>query len=213
MANANKQDQADWSSLDDDILVKAHLKGDPRAFEVLFKKYREMVARLVYSVVKHESQVEDVVQDVFLLLHRNLAKFRGHSALKTWIYRITVNEALRNLSKNKRWVALPEGDLEPYQMSPVIVFFNQGDSPERVMIEGEQKEIIQNALGTLKPQHRIILNLYYLEDLNVQEISETLEIPEGSVKSRLFYAREALRKSLDTFLGRIQHKMGGTNVL
>ncbi len=213
MARVKSLDKADWSSLDDDILVKAHLKGDSRAFEVLFKKYREMVARLVFSVVKEESQVEDVVQDVFLLLHRNLAKFRGHSALKTWIYRITVNEALRNVTRSRRWVAMPEGDVDPSQLPSSIVVFNQGVSPERFMIDGERKAIIQEALGTLKSQHRIILNLYYLEDLSVQEIGEILEIPEGSVKSRLFYARESLRKALDPILGRIQPEMRGSHVL
>ena len=103
MAKYTNRDKTDWSTQDDNILVKAHLQGDKTAFEVLFKKYREMVARLVFSIVKEESQVEDTVQDVFVLLFRNLAKFRGQSALKTWIYRITVNEALRHINRAKRW--------------------------------------------------------------------------------------------------------------
>ena len=214
MAEAKNHSKTDWSSQDDNILVKAHLQGDGTAFQVLFKKYREMVARLVFSIVKEETQVDDTVQDVFVLLFRNLGKFRGQSALKTWIYRITVNEALRHVNRAKRWTALPDGDVEPSQIPSTIVVFNQGSSPERVMIDGEQREIIEKGLSTLKPQHRVILTLYYLEDLNVQEISNVLDIPEGSVKSRLFYARESLRKALEPILGRIQpEKMRDSNVV
>lgn len=204
MAEAKRREKTDWSSQDDTILVKAHLQGDKTAFEVLFKKYREMVSRLVFSIVKEESRVEDTVQDVFVLLFRNLSKFRGQSALKTWIYRITVNEALRQISRSKRWVQLPEGEVEPSQVPSAIVVFNHGTSPERVMIEGEQRELIQSGLRQLKPDHRVILTLYYLEDLSVHELSNVLEIPEGSVKSRLYYARESLKNALAPILGRME---------
>ena len=203
MAETKRRDKTDWSSQDDNILVKAHLQGDKTAFEVLFKKYREMVSRLVFSIVKEESRVEDTVQDVFVLLFRNLSKFRGQSALKTWIYRITVNEALRQISRSKRWVQMPEGDVEPSQVPAAIVVFNHGTSPERVLIEGEQRELIQSGLRQLKADHRVILTLYYLEDLSVQELSKVLEIPEGSVKSRLYYARESLKNALAPILGRM----------
>jgi len=192
----------DWHSLDDDILIKAHLKGDPTAFEVLFKKYREQVARLVYSIAKDDSLVDDIVQEVFLLVYRHLAKFRQNAAFKTWVYRITVNEALRQIGRMKRWQPLPEGDFEPSHLPSSLIVFDNGDSPERVLVDGEQKRLVQRALDEIKPHHRMILVLYYLEDLSVQEIATVLEIPEGSVKSRLFYARESLRKVLDPILDR-----------
>jgi RNA polymerase sigma-70 factor, ECF subfamily len=192
----------DWSSLDDDILIRAHLKGDPNAFEVLFKKYREQVARLVYSIAKDDTLVDDIVQEVFLLVYRHLAKFRQHAAFKTWVYRITVNEALRQIGRLKRWQPLPEGDFEPSRLPSAVVLFENGDSPERVLIDGEQSRLVHRALDAIKPHHRMILVLYYLEDLSVQEIAQVLEIPEGSVKSRLFYARDSLRKVLDPILDR-----------
>lgn len=197
-------ESTDWLSLDDDVLIKAHLKGDPRAFEVLFKKYRESVARLVYSIAKDSAMVDDVVQEVFLLVYRHLPKFRGHAAFKTWVYRITVNESLRQLGRNKRWQPLPEGDMEPSMVPSSLVVVENGESPERVLIDGEQKRLVQDALKKLKPHHRTILVLYYLEDLSVQEIAEVLEIPDGSVKSRLYYARDSLRKALDPILKRAQ---------
>lgn len=192
----------DWCSLDDDILIKAHLKGAPKAFEVLFKKYREQVARLVYSIVKHEALVQDIVQEVFLLVFRHLSKFRQHAAFKTWIYRITVNESLRQLERARRWQPLPDGDAERSKIPSTLIVFENGESPERVLIDGEQKALVHDALNSIRPHHRTILVLYYLEDLSVQEIAEVLEIPEGSVKSRLFYARDGLRKVLDPVLDR-----------
>jgi len=203
----------DWFSLDDDILVKAHLSGDERAFQVLFKKYREMVTRLVFSIQKSESLVEDTVQEVFLLIHRNLPKFRGQSALKTWIYRITVNEAIRHLNRSKRWVPLPEGESDPIPNTSSIVVINQGESPERIMIEGEQKSKVNEALKSLKDSHSVILTLFYLEDMNIKEISEILEIPEGSVKSRLFYAREALKNALEPVIDSINPELRESNAL
>lgn len=213
MAELDFPDSQDWSTLDDDILVKAHLKGDERAFHVLFKKYRNMVSRLVFSIVKEETHVEDIVQEVFLLAFRNLPRFRGNSALKTWIYRIAVNEALRFLSRSRRWVPLPEHETEQGAVAPSIVVLNQGDSPERLMIEGEQKLLIQQGLDSLKPHHRVILTLFYLEDLDVKEIAEILDLPEGSVKSRLFYARESLRRVLKPLLGRIHSSQGEPHAL
>lgn len=192
--------QAEWSSLDDDILVKAYLRGEAAAFEVLFKKYREMVSRLSYSIVRNATLVDDVVQDVFILVHRHLAKFRWDSAFKTWLYRVTVNEALRHLERSQRWVPLPEGD-EPVNAASALVAYSVGDSPERMLIEGEQRALVQRALGALRAHHRVILNLYYLEEMSVQEVAQVLDIPEGSVKSRLFYARDALKNALHPVLG------------
>jgi len=207
MARKKEQPEVDWFRLDDHILIKAHLKGDAVAFEVLFKKHREQVARLVYSIVKDEALTEDIVQDVFLLVYRNLPKFRGDAAFKTWVYRIAVNEAMRQMSKARRWSSLPQERAESLSLPPTILTFQEGDSPERVLIEGEQRHLIQEALDSLKANHRIILTLYYLEDLSVQEIAQVLDIPEGSVKSRLYYARDNLKKALEPLLGR-EHPAG-----
>ncbi len=199
MAQTHKP-QVDWSQLDDNILIRAHIRGDAAAFEVLFKKYRDLVSRLVYSIVRDETLVKDVIQEVFLLVYRHLHKFRQDAAFKTWVYRIAVNEALRQLSRLKRWQPLPEGETEPSAFASTLVVSEGMPSPERMLIEGEQRQHIHRALQGIKTQHRIILNLFYLEDLSIQEISTILEIPEGSVKSRLFYAREALKKVLEPLL-------------
>lgn len=213
METRDIRDQQDWSTLDDHILIKAHLRGEATAFEVLFKKYRQMVSRLVYSVLKEESAVEDVVQEVFILIHRNLIKFRQDSALKTWIYRITVNEAVRHLNRRKRWQYMDEGQLENTVNTSTMVYLGPGESPERVLFESEQSQLVHRALDALKPNHRVILTLYYLEDLSVQEIASVLDIPEGSVKSRLYYARDGLKKVLDPILSGISHSDRGQHAI
>lgn len=189
----------DWSQLDDHVLVKAHVNGDRTAFEVLFRKYKDVVHRLVYSIVRDETLVQDVVQEVFLLVYRHLHKFRQDSAFKTWVYRIAVNEAIRHLSRLKRWQPLPDVEIESTTTTTLVVS-TVGDSPERVLIEQEQRERIGEAIAAMKAHHRLILNLFYLEEMPVQEIARVLDIPEGSVKSRLFYARDALKKVLDPLL-------------
>ncbi len=187
----------DWRSLDDSILIKAFLRGDKTAFEVLYRKYNEQVARLVLSIVKREALVPDIVQEVFLLIYRHLPKFQFKAAFKTWIYRITVNEAMRQLTKSKRWQPMPDGDPDAVNALSTLVVYENGVTPERELIDGQQKELVREALGSLKPNHQVILTLYYLEDLSVQEIAEVLDIPDGSVKSRLYYARESMRKVLE----------------
>lgn len=189
----------DWFQLDDRVLVKAHVNGDRTAFEVLFRKYRDVVHRLVYSIVRDDTLVQDVVQEVFLLVYRHLHKFRQDAAFKTWIYRIAVNEAIRHIARNKRWQPLPDAEIDSSTATTLVVS-SVGETPERIMIEQEQRERVGEAIATMKAHHRLILNLYYLEELPVQEIARILDMPEGSVKSRLFYARDALKKVLEPVL-------------
>lgn len=197
MAKEPRARQQDWNQLDDHVLVKAHLNGDGEAFEVLFKKHFLNVSRLVLSIVKSESLVDDIVQEVFLLVYRYLPKFRADSSFRTWIYRITVNESIRQLNRSRRWVTMEPQEMEEGPAPPAMVVMQEGPSPERILLEGEQRAIVHRALATLKPHHRVILTLYYLEELTVQEISQVLEIPEGSVKSRLYYARDNLKRVLE----------------
>ena len=154
----------------------------------------------MYSIVRDETLVQDVVQEVFLLVYRHLHKFRQDSAFKTWVYRIAVNEAIRHLGQRKRWQSLPEEELEARMAATTLVVSTIGESPERMLIDGEQRSYISAAIESMKVHHRLILNLFYLEELPVQDIARILDIPEGSVKSRLFYARDALRKVLEPIL-------------
>jgi RNA polymerase sigma-70 factor (ECF subfamily) len=201
MAKKETRRRQDWVQLDDEILIKAHLKGDPEAFEVLFKKHFANITRLVFSIVKDETLAEDVVQDVFLLVHRYLPRFRAESSFRTWIYRIAVNEAVRQANRTRRWVPFNEDHGDEPATVPALIAVSNGPSPERVLLDGEQHGLLTGALAGLKAPHRAILTLYYLEELSIQEVAQILGIPEGSVKSRLFYARENLKKLLEPLMG------------
>ena len=196
MVSTVQENLKDWVQLDDDVLIKAHLKGDRRAFEVLFKKHRDSVARLVFSIVKNETLVEDIVQEVFLLVYRYLPKFRSESSFKTWIYRISVNESIRQLNRSKRWITVAPCEMEDMSFPTALVVVSQGPNQERFLLEGDNRRLIHTALSNLKPNHRVILSLYYLEEMSIQDVAQILDIPEGSVKSRLYYARENLKKIL-----------------
>src|SRR3989304_10054423 len=138
MWKKEQRSKQDWAQLDDGILIKPHRKGAPDPFEVLFKKHRANVGKLVYSIVKDETLVEDIVQDIFLLIHRYLPKFRAESSFKTWIYRITVNEAVRQANRAKRWVVLADQEIEDVVPPAALMVFSQGPSPERVLLDGER---------------------------------------------------------------------------
>ncbi len=190
----------DWYTMDDRILINAHLKGDKKAFEVLVKKYQTSVGRLCFSIMKNDSGVADVVQDVFLSVFRGLAKFRGDASFKTWIYKITVHETMRYLKKNKRWRRLLDENGPTLDASEfTIVVFDDKASPERLVLDSQKKALIQKAMNQLSENHRVVLHLHYQEDLSVQEIAEILDIPIGSVKSRLHYARLHLKELLAPF--------------
>ena len=203
-----------WYSMDDKILIKAHLKGDKTAFEVLVKKHQAAVGRLCYSIMKTDQGVSDIVQEVFLSVFRGLSKFRGDAAFKTWLYKITVHETMRYLKKRKRWNSLIDKGYSITDATEVtFVVFNNSTSPEHLVLDGQKKSLIQDAMRKLSENHRIVLHLHYQEDLSVQEIAEILDIPVGSVKSRLHYARIQLKELLSPFFESSSSQQGGQHAL
>jgi len=191
--------------MDDHELIQAHLKGDLKAFEALVKKHQNSVARLCYSILRSQNGVSDVVQDVFLSVFRGLARFRGDASFKTWLYKITVHETLHYIKKKKRWDTLVDRDYDPVETTESSNIEIQ-KSPEHLIFSGQKKEFVQKAIDQLSENHRIVLNLHYQEDLSVQEISTVIDIPVGSVKSRLYYARLKLKELLSPFYSKSQEK-------
>ena len=180
----------DWFSLDDDILIKAHLKGDPKAFEVLFKKYREQVARLVYSIVKHEALVQDIVQEVFLLVFRHLSKFRQNAAFKTWIYRITVNCCRSKLRRRGR--RRLEG--RPEHLEELA---DQRAGPEEQTLGHDLGRRLAAAIASLPVAFREAVVLRDVQGLSYGEIGDVLGVRIGTVRSRIARGRERLRGLLE----------------
>ena len=171
-------------SLDDDFsLIKQFIDGDELVFSELLKRHKDKVRNIIYLTLSNTDCVDDIAQEVFITVYRHLKNFRFESQFTTWLYRITINKCKDHLrKKNIRSIFLPLKDEEP-------VF-------ESINEDTDIKHIVRNAITTLPDKLRIPLVLKDLEGFSYQEIADTMECEIGTVKSRIFRAREALKKIL-----------------
>ena len=184
-----------------DDYVNAHLaaKGDTKAFEKIVRKYEKYVCTAVYSVVKNYDDAYDVSQEVFLKLYHNIGSFKGESSFSSWLYRIARNAALDFLRKEKkslRSVSLYYENTSGEEVELEIPDTTSKNNPESNYLEKESKQIIYSALDEISEQHREIILLRNICGFSYEEIGKMLNLETGTVKSRLFRAREALRDKL-----------------
>jgi len=179
-------------------LVEGLRTGEENAYDTLIQRYEQPVFNLICRLMDDPSEGSDVVQEVFLKVFRKIGTFRGDSSLKTWIYRIAVNEA-RN---QRRWFIRHRGKeiaLEPAESNaqgPQDWLSDPGRSPYQTALDQETHALIESALQKVSPNYRAAVVLREVEDLSYEEISEVLEISLGTVKSRILRGRESLRKHL-----------------
>jgi RNA polymerase sigma-70 factor (ECF subfamily) len=184
---------------EDERLLEALRAGDEAAYEDLIERYQQPVYNLVYRLMDDPADAADVVQEVFLKVFRNIANFRGDSSLKTWIYRISCNEAYNQ----RRWftrhrkneVGLDAGD-DDGMPSLNAVLPDRSRSAFDIVCDHEMRALVEEALTDLNPQFRAAVVLRDIEDLSYDEIAEVLQISLGTVKSRILRGREALRNAL-----------------
>jgi RNA polymerase sigma-70 factor (ECF subfamily) len=187
---------------DDSALIEKCRAGDVAAFEPLVEKYRQRVWRLAYNVLRDREEAWDVAQEAFIKAYQALPSFRGQSAFYTWLYRITMNVAAdRSRSRAAQGRAfgterVPEEDWERVITDPNPAEASPADAASR----REERQKIMRALDQLSEDHRRIIMLGDLEGLSYREIAETLEIPMGTVMSRLHNARKRLRDVLGPLL-------------
>jgi RNA polymerase sigma-70 factor (ECF subfamily) len=186
------------AELDDQRLIESLRSGSERAYEELLARFQQPVYTLCLRLLSDEGEASDVVQEVFLKVFRNIGNFRGQSSLKTWIYRITVNEA----HNAKRWFFRHrrrevELDTDPYESRNwKETIPDASRSPFEVAFDHEQAGIIGAALERINPVFRSAVVLRDITDLSYEEISEVLGVSLGTVKSRILRGREALREEL-----------------
>ena len=179
----------------DRALVERLCAGDEAAYETLLTLFEKPVHNLVSRLTDNHADAADAVQEVFLKVFRNVKSFRGDSSLKTWIYRIAVNEA-RN---QRRWFGRHKRQLVGLDGDPgdaygaIDVMSDAGLSPLEEALQHEAQALLQAALAGLNPNFRAVLVLREVEDLSYEEIADILEISQGTVKSRILRGREALR--------------------
>jgi RNA polymerase sigma-70 factor (ECF subfamily) len=182
---------------DDSALLQGLRSGQETAYESLIQRFEQPIYNIISRLLDDPADAADVVQEVFLKVFRNVGTFRGESSLKTWIYRIAVNEARnqrRWFSRHRRQEVNLEAD-EPgdgYQnWLP-----DPGRSPFEVTLDHETQGLIEAALAEVNPKFRAALVLREIEGLSYEEIGEILEISLGTVKSRILRGRDALKKHL-----------------
>ena len=175
----------------DDKLVKRAKKGDSRAFDLLVLKYQGRVAQLVSRYVNNAAEVEDVTQEAFIKAYRALPKFRGDSAFYTWLYRIAANAAKNHLVALGRrpTTDLALDDSESYEVPGRL---KDNESPDEVIMGQQLETVISQAIDALPLELKAALTLREFEGLSYDEIAEVLECPIGTVRSRIFRAREAI---------------------
>lgn len=183
-----------------DAALLSRLKvGDRGAFEELVATYQGLVFDLAYRLLGDREEARDVAQETFLKVFRYVGSFRGESGLKTWLYRITVNQA----SNHRRWWNRRRRretfslDTSPDDTAPMSERLrSSGASPEQLALVRERERRLMAALETLKHDFRVAVVLRDIQELSYEEIAETLEISVGTVKSRIARGREELRKRL-----------------
>lgn len=178
-------------SIDQELVVRVQ-KGDKGAFDLLVRKYQHRIAKLVSRYVRDRTEIEDVTQEAFIKAFRAIKGFRGESAFYTWLYRIAINTAKNYLVSQGR--RLPTSDLETEEAEAVEVGTNLRDAttPERQMLAGEIGEAVERVLARLPDDLRTAITLREIEGLSYEEIAGIMECPVGTVRSRIFRAREAI---------------------
>ncbi len=181
--------------MDDNQLIAAIAKKDNQAFKTLIDNYQRTVINLAYKFTHNHQDAEDIAQEVFFTVWKKAKKFRGESALSTWIHRITVNTSLNFLRKHKREKSdLPE---ERLMQEPAPGSRN----PDQIMESEYNKEIFYKALEDLPEKYRIPFVLNKLEGMSYKEVAETLRISVPNVETRIHRAKKAMQESLIKFLG------------
>jgi RNA polymerase sigma-70 factor (ECF subfamily) len=180
-------------------LVRLAQAGDAKAFEALVVKYQRRIARHVARYAKAAGDVEDVVQETFIRAYRGLASFRGDSSFYSWLYRIATNAALSHLRRRPADVLL--GDEAPEEREDAFEpGVSDAENPERTLMAKQIAETVQRALAKLQPELAEALMLYEVEGKPYAEIAGMLGIPIGTVRTRIFRAREFIAKRLEPVL-------------
>lgn len=181
-------------------LVKRVQAGDKAAFDLLVRKYQSRVISLVGRYVKNQATAQDIAQEAFIKAYRGLKNFRGDSAFYTWLYRIAINTAKNHLVAQSRRVPDVEIDALEAEQYGTSVLLQDQCSPERVLLTDEIKKEVFATIELLPDDLKMAITLRELEGMSYEEIAESMDCPIGTVRSRIFRAREAIDKVLQPLL-------------
>jgi RNA polymerase sigma-70 factor (ECF subfamily) len=192
---------------DDSKLLERVRGGERDAYRILVERYQKRVYNLAYSLLKNREDAADVAQEAFTKAYRSLEGFKGDASFYTWIYRITNNLCIDFLRKAGAASAqveyseeLPDDPSAEAQAGVGVLSSRLGTNPQRSALRRELAEKMEEALGHLPEKHRAILVLREVEGLSYEELAQALEIPKGTVMSRLFHARTKMQELLGAYL-------------
>ena len=174
---------------DRELVIQLH-QNDLTALGDLYDRHQRLVFRTALGITGDEQVAADLLQDVFLRMHRFARHIDPERPLEPWLYRTTANLTYTWMKRHKRWLRPLEDVAEWLAGSKKLV-------PDHIAEVDEEWKDVQSAISSLSLQQRVVVVLYYINDLSLQEISEILEVPVGTIKSRLFYGRQALKKYLE----------------
>ncbi len=184
----------------DRALVARAQQGDKEAFDLLVLKYQHKLSKLISRYIRDQSEVLDVAQESFLKAYRALPNFRGDSAFYTWLYRIAINTAKNHLVSQSR--RPPDADVDSVEAEQFEGESELKDNatPEHLLLREEIEYTVAEAIDELPEDLRVAITLRELEGLSYEEIAQTMECPIGTVRSRIFRAREAINRRLEPLL-------------
>jgi len=185
----------------DQLLVERVQKGDKRAFDLLIQKYQHRIISLVSRYVSDSAEAQDVAQEAFIKAYRAIGRFRGDSAFYTWLYRIAINTAKNWIvAKNRRPPSsdIDAVDAEQYGMSSKLT---ETSTPENEMLREEIERTVYDTIAALPEDLRTAIMLREMDGMSYEEIAVTMDCPIGTVRSRIFRAREAIDEKLKPLIG------------
>jgi RNA polymerase sigma-70 factor, ECF subfamily len=191
----------------DQALVQRAQAGDKKAFGLLVDKYHRKLGRLLSRMIRDQAEVEDVVQESFIKAYRALHNFRGDSAFYTWLYRIGINTAKNYLvSQGRRPQVLQEVEIEDVENFEDGNEMRTMETPETAMMTKEIAQTVNDTVASLPEELRTAITLREMDGLSYEEIAEVMQCPIGTVRSRIFRARETIAVKLRPLLDTPEHK-------
>ena len=188
----------------DQEIVERIQRGDKQAYALLVDKYQRRVERLVARMVRDADEVDDITQEAFIKAYRALAKFRGDSAFYTWLYRIAVNTAKNYLSaRNNRPRSMADSSVQNQDSAETFgedADLSDINTPESILMSKQVAQTVNRVVEELQEELRMAITLREIEGLSYEEIAEAMQCPIGTVRSRIFRAREAIAERLRPLL-------------
>jgi RNA polymerase sigma-70 factor, ECF subfamily len=184
----------------DQELVERVQRGDKKAFDLLVLKYQRKVVNLVSRYVRNQSEALDVTQEAFIKAYRALPNFRGESAFYTWIYRIAINTAKNHIVAQGRRPPVSDLDAGTAEQMDIGIRLQENTTPENQLLQDEIAETVRDAIESLPEDLKTAIKLRELEGMSYEEIASAMSCPVGTVRSRIFRARDAINTKLAPLL-------------